>query len=146
MNTFRITLDGVTFEVEILGDPAQDELEVRVDGETFQVRICDAERMSSIGRPSGPLPSPTPLPIPTSVPSAAPAVNGSQLVSPLPGTIISISVQTGQHVDAGDELLVIEAMKMNNRIRSPRSGTVSEVLVQVGQRVNHGSLLLAWQI
>lgn len=47
-------------------------------------------------------------------------------------------------MNAGDDLLVIEAMKMNNRIRSPRSGTVGEVLVQVGQQVGHGAPLLAW--
>jgi biotin carboxyl carrier protein len=55
-----------------------------------------------------------------------------------------VAIEPGQHVDAGDELIVIEAMKMNNRIRAPRAGTVGKILVQVGQQVNHGAPLLAW--
>lgn len=144
MDTYRITLDGTTFEIQVLGDPTQDELQVRVDGETFQVQIGDSKGIDPIAGSPVPMHSVTPLPGPASLPSAAPGANGSQLVSPLPGTVISISVQTGQRVDAGDELLVIEAMKMNNRIRSPRAGTVGEILVQIGQQVNHGALLLAW--
>jgi biotin carboxyl carrier protein len=145
MDCYRITLDGETFDVEILSDPTREEIEVRVDGETLRVRVGNAmpQELASTESPIPEVAPTTPQPV-SSRPTAAPTANGSQLVSPLPGTIIAVSVQAGQHVDTGDELLIIEAMKMNNRIRSPRTGTVGEVLVQVGQQVNHGVPLLAW--
>jgi biotin carboxyl carrier protein len=144
MQIYHITLNGTTFVVEVLGDPTQDEVQVRVDGETLQVRVGDAEHAPPPTGAPAPLPSSAPSPAPASPPPAPLGGNGSQLIAPLPGTVISVSVQTGQRVNAGDDLLVIEAMKMNNRIRSPRSGTVGEVLVQVGQQVGHGAPLLAW--
>jgi oxaloacetate decarboxylase alpha subunit len=55
-----------------------------------------------------------------------------------------VHVRPGQAVSKGDQLLVIEAMKMNNQIRAPRNGSVGEVLVQAGQQVGHGEPLLTW--
>jgi len=59
--------------------------------------------------------------------------------------VVEITVEPGQGVSPGDQLLVIEAMKMNNQIRSPRSGTVGELLVSVGQQIGHGEPLLTWK-
>jgi biotin carboxyl carrier protein len=142
-DTYRITLNGITYEVEVLGDPTQNEVEVRVDGETFHVEVSQVEKTVAEAGSPAPLP---PAPSPGRMVAAPPpsGANGTQLISPLPGTVISVAVEAGQRVDAGDELIVIEAMKMNNRIRSPRSGTVGEILVQVGEQVNHGAPLLAW--
>ena len=61
----------------------------------------------------------------------------------MPGKIIRVLVQTGEKVDAGQGLLVVEAMKMQNEIRSPKSGTVERLLVKEGQPVNAGEIL-AW--
>jgi len=63
-----------------------------------------------------------------------------QLVAPMPGKIVRVLVAAGQQVDAGQGLLVIEAMKMQNEIRSPKSGTV-EKLAREGQTVNAGEVL-----
>ncbi len=63
-----------------------------------------------------------------------------QLVAPMPGKIVRVLVTAGQQVDAGQGLLVIEAMKMQNEIRSPKSGTV-EKLAREGQTVNAGEVL-----
>jgi len=144
MAIYHITLEGRTFVVEVLSDPTQDEVQVRVDGETLQVQVGIAEQTISPAAAPTPRPSATESPRPAVPLPTALAPNGAQLVSPLPGTVVAVSVQTGQQVDAGDDLLVIEAMKMKNRIRSPRSGTVGEVLVQVGQQVGHGAPLLVW--
>ena len=61
----------------------------------------------------------------------------------MPGKIIRVLVQIGEKVDAGQGLLVVEAMKMQNEIRSPKSGTVERLLVKEGQPVNAGEIL-AW--
>ena len=63
-----------------------------------------------------------------------------QLVAPMPGKIVRVLVAAGQQVIAGQGLLVIEAMKMQNEIRSPKAGTV-EKLAREGQTVNAGEVL-----
>lgn len=63
-----------------------------------------------------------------------------QLVAPMPGKVVRVLAAPGQQVSAGDGLLVIEAMKMQNEIRSPKSGTV-EKLAREGQTVNAGEVL-----
>ena len=63
-----------------------------------------------------------------------------QVAAPMPGKIVRVLVAPGQQVEAGQGLLVIEAMKMQNEIRSPKSGTV-EKLVREGQTVNAGEIL-----
>jgi biotin carboxyl carrier protein len=67
---------------------------------------------------------------------------GQVLVAPMPGKIVSVEVQAGQAVTAGDGLLVMEAMKMENEFRAAAAGTVKEVRVQVGQAVNAGDVLV----
>jgi len=63
-----------------------------------------------------------------------------QRIAPMPGKIVRVLVAAGQQVNAGQGLLVIEAMKMQNEIRSPKSGTV-EKLAKEGQTVNAGEIL-----
>ena len=63
-----------------------------------------------------------------------------QLVAPMPGKIVRVLVKAGEQVTAGQGLLVIEAMKMQNEVRSPKSGTV-EKLTPEGQTVNAGEVL-----
>jgi biotin carboxyl carrier protein len=63
-----------------------------------------------------------------------------QLIAPMPGKIVRVLVEVGQQVTAGQGLLVIEAMKMQNEIRSPKSGAV-EKLAREGQTVNAGDVL-----
>jgi biotin carboxyl carrier protein len=66
-----------------------------------------------------------------------------QVVAPMPGKVVLVLVQQGEKVQAGQGLLVVEAMKMQNEIRSPKSGAVERLLVQQGQAVNAGQIL-AW--
>ena len=52
---------------------------------------------------------------------------GRSIISPMPGSIVSVSVEPGQKVTEGQELIVIEAMKMQNIIKSEREGTIKSV-------------------
>jgi len=64
------------------------------------------------------------------------------LKAPMPGLIIDMKVQLGDHVKAGEQLLVLEAMKMENVIKSPAEGTVKNVRVRKGDRVEKNQILI----
>lgn len=66
-----------------------------------------------------------------------------QITAPMAGKVVRLLVKSGDHVEAGKGLLVVEAMKMQNEIRSPKSGTVERLLAKEGQPVNAGEVL-AW--
>lgn len=62
----------------------------------------------------------------------------NQLIAPMPGNVIAVQVATGQHVDAGTPLLILEAMKMEHTIAAPYAGTIQEIHFQVGDQVKEG--------
>ena len=66
----------------------------------------------------------------------------ARVVAPMPGRLVRVLVQPGQQVEAGDGLLVMEAMKMENELRSPRAGRVAELLVREGQTLETAALLV----
>lgn len=59
----------------------------------------------------------------------------------MPGKIVRVLVKTGESVEAGQGLMVVEAMKMQNEIKSPKSGKIDRLLVREGQAVNSGENL-----
>ena len=73
---------------------------------------------------------------------AEPAPVLTEIHAPMPGLVLRVEVAVGQTVAAGDTLLVLEAMKMENAIKAPAAGTVTSVAVNVGQAVDKGALLL----
>jgi propionyl-CoA carboxylase alpha chain len=60
----------------------------------------------------------------------------------MPGAIIDVRVTLGQHVDVGETLVVMEAMKMEHVISAPTTGTVTAIFVTTGQQVDNGAVLL----
>ena len=66
----------------------------------------------------------------------------NELTAPLPGTVVEIFVKTGEQIESGQVILVIEAMKMKNSIRATRSGKIAEVLVGAGETVAHKQALV----
>jgi 3-methylcrotonyl-CoA carboxylase alpha subunit len=67
---------------------------------------------------------------------------GGGLEAPMPGKVIAVRVALGQEVAKGQELLVIEAMKMENALRAPRAGRVKAILAEVGEMVSPGAVLV----
>ena len=146
----KVQIGGQVFEVEV------DDLDARpivatVDGERFEVWPETAEAPNGAptsSRPEGvgaQVTAPASAPIPRSVPSPAPASGGDKALgvrAPIPGVIVAIAVKPGAKVQIGDELCVLEAMKMRNAIRATRAGQIAEVHVTVGQHVKHQELLV----
>ena len=84
----------------------------------------------------------TPQAAPVAAPAAAaPSASGTNVPSPMPGTILSVNVAAGQAVKTGDVLMVLEAMKMENDIVAPCDGTVKQLLVSKGSTVNTDDIL-----
>jgi geranyl-CoA carboxylase alpha subunit len=79
---------------------------------------------------------------PLPLPKAASAAEGS-LRAPMTGQIVKLSVEIGQHVEKGQLLLIMEAMKMEHRIQAPYSGIVEAIRYQLGESVQQDSVLLA---
>ncbi|MEG2058171.1 MAG: biotin/lipoyl-containing protein, partial [Romboutsia sp.] len=76
-------------------------------------------------------------------PKAAPVPAGEgSILAPMPGTVLSIPVKVGDSVKPGDNLVILEAMKMENEIVAPFAGTVKEIVATKGQAVNTDDLLL----
>jgi biotin carboxyl carrier protein len=74
--------------------------------------------------------------------AAAGAAGPTEVRAVIPGRIVGVSVGEGDTVEAGQQLLVVEAMKMQNEIQAPRAGIVERVAVGVGQAVELGAVLL----
>ena len=142
MKRYQITFDGRTFDVQLLNDPRQERVQVEVDGRAFTVEV---KTMPSAVAPSAVASSPAAVLTPAAEAQALPAPSAKTVTAPLPGTIKSIAVQPEQRVAKGDELLVIEAMKMDNVISAAHEGIVGAVYVVEGRQVAHGEPLLAYR-
>mgnify|MGYP000042570575 CR=1 FL=1 len=139
MKRYQITLNDRTFDVRLLSDPRQEQVQVEIDGQTFTVGV-------RVVPPAGPLTAPTSDSAPPALrPTEAVLPAAGTLTAPLPGTVKSVAVRPGQAVARGDELLVIEAMKMDNLIRAPQEGIIADVYVAPGQRIAHGEPLLSYR-
>jgi propionyl-CoA carboxylase alpha chain len=74
-------------------------------------------------------------------PRAAAALATGSLLAPMPGTVASVRVTVGDRVNAGQQLLVLEAMKMQHPVLAPTDGTLAELPVAAGTQVDAGALL-----
>ena len=101
---------------------------IKIDGKIFEAEV------EEIG---GAKAAPAPAAKPASSPQAPLPQSGSgnSVLAPMPGKIISINVTTGQQVNAGDTVLILEAMKMEQEIKSSISGTVSDIPVSADDTV-----------
>lgn len=79
---------------------------------------------------------------PAAAPAAGALAAGEVVTSPMPGNILKINVAQGQHVNEGDVLIVLEAMKMENEISATKSGTVAQINVTKGAVVETGTPLV----
>lgn len=120
---YSILAAGVSIEalVEAVPGPA---LKVTAGGREYTAKVRDPRQWSRRGT------------------GAAEAEGRQQVLAPMPGKIVRVLVAEGAAVSAGQGLLVVEAMKMQNEVKSPKSGMVERVMVKEGQTVNAGEALL----
>ena len=141
MKSYRITINGREYDV-VVGDLKATPVSVTVDGVEFQVDVPGSGAPSSSPSPARPaiaLPS-----TPVSAPRPAAPVSGDDgtIRALMPGRIISVNVTVGQSVTAGQAVIVMESMKMENTISAIKDGSVAAVLVNEGDTVQHGQTLI----
>ena len=115
---YRVTLNDKVYEVEVEKGEA--------------ILVDEYDRMA----PSAPAAAPAVSAAPAAAPAAAPVNAGASAVkAPLPGVVVAVKAQVGQAVKAGEAVVIIEAMKMENEIVAPSAGTVKAIYVQKGATV-----------
>ena len=131
MKKFNITVNGQTYAVEV--------------EEVGGAAAAPAPRAAAPAPAPAPAPAAAPAPAPAPAPAAAPApvaaAGEETITAPMPGKILKILKHQGDAVAAGENLMMLEAMKMQNEILSPVAGTVKSVPVSEGQNVNNGDTL-----
>lgn len=125
LRKFKIKLNGKEYEVEMeeIGAPQQ-------------------QIISSPVAPSQAEPVSSNVEAQTSAPQSNEPVEGQEVCAPMPGNILDVMVKVGDSVGENQNLLILEAMKMENNIVSPRSGIVAAVNVQKGENVDVGTVMI----
>lgn len=124
---------------------------VTLNGKKYDVEVNESEAVitsvsnAAAAAPVAPVAA-APAPAASTAPSApaavvGTAVSGTQITSPMPGTILKLNVAEGQAVKAGDVVLILEAMKMENEIVAPCDGTIKQLLVSKGSTVDTDQIL-----
>ena len=120
---------------------------VNLNGKNYEVEVT--EQQAVVLGVSEAAAAPAPVQAPAAAPAAAPApaaqavsAEGTTIPSPMPGSILNVNVSVGQAVKAGDVLMILEAMKMENDISAPCDGTVKQILVTKGSTVNTDDILI----
>ena len=132
MRNFHLTINGKRYAVSVERGPGSNELDVTVDGETHRVGVEEEEKAAS----------PAPRPSAARTPSPRSASVGGKILAPLPGVVLSVEVAPGDSARAGDTLLVLEAMKMENVIQADSDCVVQAVHVAKGDKVDASQLLM----
>ena len=125
-------------ETVLVHEWTPDDIELEVDGRRLRaaVTVADGVGYVTLGRTTVTLPVKPRFAVPGSeLPTGG-------LVAPMPGSVIELRCAVGDTVDAGQVLVVLEAMKMEHHITAPFAGTVTELPIAVGDQVENGALLL----
>jgi biotin carboxyl carrier protein len=121
---FSLLVDNGSYEVLVEGQG--EDLRVLLAGKVYPVRVRSQERhrLASLIR-------------------SAPQPEGkADVLAPMPGLVVAVPVTTGQAVKAGDVLVIVESMKMENEIRAPNDGVVRAVNVAAGEQVSGDQVMV----
>ncbi|HLM55323.1 MAG TPA: biotin/lipoyl-containing protein [Pyrinomonadaceae bacterium] len=115
---------GRVYECRVGASQSRGSLNVSVGGRDYAVGVTDPKHLRGGA-------------------AAAGADSGrAQVTAPMPGKVVRVLVEQGQQVEAGQGLVVVEAMKMQNELKSPKAGAVAELRAAAGSTVNAGDVLV----
>jgi len=139
---FSIVIDGQNYLVKIQ-ELAGGELEVELNGKTHRVSMAEVLGQDAPSMPPPATKRAAPISTVTTPQAQQPAPGRAGVLSaPMPGDIVQILVKVGDQVGVGQEVCVLEAMKMKNVLRASHAGTVKSIDVSLGQSVKYGETLV----
>ena len=118
---WSMLLDARSYDASVTSDRGL--YTVEIDGQRFSFDLSDPARLALR-------------------PATSRATGAGRIVAPMPGRVLRLLVESGQEVAAGEALVVVEAMKMENELTAPRAGVVTAIAVEAGQTVDAGVLLV----
>lgn len=148
MRTYKLTIDKKSYDVEVKAFNLK-EATLVLNGKTMIVKVdevlsAQSTLLQTQTETAPPPPKAVSKPVPARPANAPPPapVAGSALKAPIPGAILTVDVAEGDTVDAGQCILKMEAMKMENQIKADRAGKVVQILVKPGDAVAQGQDLV----
>lgn len=152
MNEYVLSINQKEYRVE-LGEINADYALLQVNGREFRVdlkqlglaKLMPAPAAAVEARPAAAAAAPAAgiAPTPAAAPVAVPGGEAASVVkAPLPGLIIDVKVREGEKVKAGQNIVVMEAMKMENQIQATADGTVKKIFVKKGDNVAEGNAMV----
>lgn len=118
---YTVTVNGKAYGVELKDGKAT------VNGKPYEIKVEDGLKAGASAAPAAP--------------AAAPSGEGAPIAAPVPGLVLRLTAEVGAAVEEGDEILVMEAMKMEMPVKAPKAGTVQAINVASGDKVNAGDTL-----
>ena len=125
MKRFLIKINGKTYDAEV---------------EVVNGSSAPAPSFAPAAAPAAPVAAPVAAPA-APAPAAAPAGGAATVTSPLPGTVLRLTKAAGDTVAAGDVVMIVESMKMENEVVAPEAGKIASIPVAVGTSINTGDVL-----
>lgn len=168
MRRYTLDISDREFVIDVQA-LAADRFEVVVGGESYEVTLSNDENLaeatitpglqpaankihrssssaSAVARVRQDAPAPAAsAAAPVARKPAAGAAGKGSLTAPMPGVILEVNVKAGDQVERGQQVAILDAMKMHNVIGAPRAGVVGEVFVQAGQAVDHGDAIIKFK-
>jgi 3-methylcrotonyl-CoA carboxylase alpha subunit len=135
---YQVSVDGSDYAVAV-EDFGGGTIVLVIDGRRYRAELAhlDRERLVAVGGEAYTFGADGPAATHAVATTAAP-----EITAPMPGKVLQVLVQPGQHTDSGDGLLILEAMKMESRLVAEAPGTVVEVRVAAGDLVDGGQVLI----
>lgn len=142
MNVYKFKIFGNEYEARVVRRD-EDEIVVSINGQEYKAYL-EPSRRQKMTKPSPKIVRPMAVPEPGTMITSKPgeAKGAGVIKSPLPGLILKILVKPGDEVKAGDPLLIMEAMKMQNTISATIDGKVEKLLVKEGGSILEGDELI----
>jgi len=138
MKKYKMNINGEKYEAKIV-EYKGTEVIVEVNGMEYGVELefDKPEKVQLVRSQKNTAPTPA-----VATPKKTNVVSAGAVVAPIPGLVLRVLVKEGDEVNAGDNILILEAMKMESEIASTASGTVKKILVSEGQSVQEGEALI----
>jgi len=138
MKKYQLTINGTKYEVEIL-NAEHNNIDIEVNGTKYSVELdktIETKKTPKLVRSEVPAPQTREKKIAKKLSSTY------EVKSPLPGLILKLLVREGDEINAGQDVLVMEAMKMENKIQSEKAGIVKSIKVKEGDNILQDDVLL----